>query len=49
MEEKSGIDDSSPGGLKLPSLWVRTKGCLYLPETQEKPHLHTVMLGGQAS
>jgi hypothetical protein len=48
MEEKSGFDDSSPGGLKLPSLWVPAKVFVPARDTR-KATLAYSMLGGQAS
>jgi hypothetical protein len=48
MEEKIGFDDSSPGGLMLPSLWVPAKVIVPARDTR-KTTLAYSMLGGQAS
>jgi hypothetical protein len=48
MEEERGFDDSSLGGLKLPSLWVPAKVIVPARDTR-KATLAYSMLGGQAS
>jgi hypothetical protein len=46
MEEKSGFDDSSPGGLGLPSLWVPEKVFVPARDTRKATFAYS-MLGGK--
>jgi hypothetical protein len=48
MEGESGFDDSSMGGLRLPSLWVPAKVFIVARDTR-KAALANSMLVGQAS
>jgi hypothetical protein len=46
MEEESGFDDSSLGGLRFPSLWIPAKVFVPARDTR-KATLAYSMLGGQ--
>jgi hypothetical protein len=47
MEEESGFDDSSSGGLKLSSLWVPAKVIVPARDTRKSTLVYS-MLGGQS-